>query len=240
MEKLINYVSLRSFAYSNDRLCIKPIKGIVLHFPGLGTSDMYFDDTDDGKYFAQLGIIYIIPYYNPWAWMNRQTVAFVDEILDVIFNEYSLDSELPVISSGLSMGGLSALVYTHYAKRTPVACVANCPVCDLPYHFTERADLPRTLYSAFGGYEGSFDKALESASPYHLAEEMPSKTAYYIFHCEKDSAVSIEKHSKKFVEKLSKGHRVKFLTVPDRDHCDLTEEMRLKYNECIISSIILH
>ena len=55
---------------------------------------------------------------------------------------------IPVVSTGGSMGGQSALVYCAYSKRTPVACVANCPVCDTVFHFTERPDLPRTLYSA--------------------------------------------------------------------------------------------
>ena len=72
--------------------------------------------------------------------------------------------------------GKQYYVYTRYAAVTPVACVANCPVCDLPYHYTERPDLPRTLYSAFGDSDSeTLGDAMKKASPYHLAlkREMP-------------------------------------------------------------------
>ena len=113
--------------------------------------------------------------------MNRHTVDYTDELIDVLFREYDLPENLPIVSTGLSRGGLSALVYTAYAKRTPVACVANCPVCDLPYHYTERPDLPRTLYSAFGTYTGTLDEAMRSASPMHIVDKLPVSTAYYVF-----------------------------------------------------------
>ena len=135
------------------------------------------------------------------------------------------------------MGGLSALVYTAYAKRSPVACVANCPVCDLPYHFTERPDLPRTLYSAFGTYEGTMKEALRSASPLHLVENMPVASNYYVFHCEEDKAVNKQKHSDRFVEKMAANHYIEYYTVSERGHCDLTEEMWEKYNACILRSV---
>jgi dipeptidyl aminopeptidase/acylaminoacyl peptidase len=169
--------------------------------------------------------------------MNRQTAAYTDEIIDVLIRQYHLPDDIPIVSTGGSMGGQSALVYMVYAARTPAACVANCPVCDLPFHFTERPDLPRTLYSAFGTYEGTLNEALESASPYHLTEKMPDAD-YYIFHCEADGAVNKQKHSDRFVEKMKADHRITYYAVPDRGHCDLTPEMRQKYNEAIISSIL--
>jgi dipeptidyl aminopeptidase/acylaminoacyl peptidase len=198
---------------------------------------MFSEDTNEGKLFAEHNILYIIPYANPWAWTNRQTAAYTDEIIDVLIRQYHLPDDIPIVSTGGSMGGQSALVYMVYAARTPAACVANCPVCDLPFHFTERPDLPRTLYSAFGTYEGTLNEALESASPYHLTEKMPDAD-YYIFHCEADGAVNKQKHSDRFVEKMKADHRITYYAVPDRGHCDLTPEMRQKYNEAIISSIL--
>ena len=124
-----------------------------------------------------------------------------------------------------------------YAARTPAACVANCPVCDLPFHFTERPDLPRTLYSAFGTYEGTLQEALESASPYHLTDKMPD-AAYYIFHCEEDLAVNKAKHSDRFVKKLEEKRTVTYYAVPERGHCNLTPEMWQTYNEAILTSIL--
>ena len=49
MQKLITYENLRSFAYVNDRICEKPIKGIVLSFFGLGKTVTFDVDTKDGE-----------------------------------------------------------------------------------------------------------------------------------------------------------------------------------------------
>ena len=237
MEKIITMENLRSFAYVNDRICEKPFRGIVLNFFGLGCQAMYHDETEDGKYFAARGILYVTPYTNPWAWMNRHAVDYTDEILDVLFSTYGLDESTPVVSTGGSMGGMSALIYTKNAKRTPVACVANCPVCDTVFHFTERVDLPRTLYSALWYEEGTLDEVLRTVSPLHLAEEMP-KVPYHIFHCDKDTAVNIHQHSEKFVNAMkAAGHTVTFDIAPDREHCDLTEELHLKYKQYCVDAI---
>lgn len=236
MEKIITYENLRRFAYSNDQICVKPIRGIVLNFFGLNSTNMFDEDTKEGKRYAEKGIVYLVPYNNPWSWMNRQAVAYTDELIDVLISKYNLSEEIPIVSTGGSMGGLAALVYMAYAKRTPTACVANCPVCDLPYHFTERPDLPRTLYSAFWNYQGSLQDALESASPVHLAEQMPDAD-YYVFHCEADMAVNKQKHSDVFVEKLEKSHRVVYHAVPDRGHCDLTPEMWEMFFEYTVQAV---
>ena len=238
MEKKINYENLSFYAYSNDKLINGKIKGLVIDFFGLGCMAMYHNDTSNGKFYAENNVIYVVPYTNPWGWMNRDEVRLADEIIDVILENYNLDGAvLPIVSIGGSMGGLACIVYTKYAKYTPVGCVANCPVCDLPYHYTERVDLPRTLYSAFYSYEESMEDALKSCSPLHLAKELPKKTEYTIFHCEKDSAVNIGMHSDQFVKELSKYRSVNYYTVPDRDHCDLDEENEKKYLEAALEYI---
>ena len=237
MEKIITIENLRNFAYCNDQICKKPIKGIAVSFFGLGGAYMYDEDTEDGKRFAQEGILYVMPYQNPWAWQNKQNVSYTDEIIDVLFEAFDLPEDLPIVSIGGSMGGLSALVYMAYAKRTPAACVANCPVCDLPYHYTERPDLPRTLYSAFFHYEGTMQEAMESASPLHLVDRMPAGSKYYVFHCEQDLAVNKQKHSDGFVEKMKANHDIHYYAVPDRGHCDLSEEMKQLYYQHIIDTV---
>jgi len=236
MEKIINYENLRSFAYSNDKIIVGDIKGIVLNFYGLGNTKVYGDDPGEAFEYAEKGLVYLIPYYNPWCWMNKQTVEYVDEIVEVICEKYNLDESVKVISTGGSMGGLSALVYCAYAKITPCACVTNCPVCDLVYHYTERPDLPRTLYSAFGEYEGTMEDALKSCSPFHLVDKLPN-IPYTIFHCEKDHAVNLEHHSKKFVDAMQLTHEIELKTVPFRGHCDLSAEARVEYTNAIMNRI---
>lgn len=228
-EKLITYANLRNFAYTNDQICTRPIRGVVLFFTGLNGCAVYNEDAEESRFFAERGILYIIPYNNPWAWMNRQAVAYTDEILDVLFRALALPADMPVISTGKSMGGLSAIVYTAYAKRTPTACITNCPVCDAVYHYTERPDLPRTLYSALFSYEGSLDTALRSISPLHLVKRLPY-VRYHIFHCEEDMAVSLQQHSRPFAEAMTQlGHHITLETVPDRGHCDLPEEVYARF-----------
>lgn len=233
MEKIITYEKLRNFAYVNDQIVKKPIKGIALNFFGLGCQAMYWDDDKYAKFFAENGILWVVPYNNPWAWMNKQAVDYTDEIIDLLIEKYELPNDIRIVSSGGSMGGYSALLYTMKAKRTPVACVADCPVCDMVYHFTERVDLPRTIYSAFYNENGTLDEILESNSPYHLAEKMP-RVKYHVFHCDKDSCVNIDKHSRAFVERMEEcGQSITFDIVKDRDHCQLTPEAEEKYlNYC--------
>lgn len=237
MKHVISYENLRLFAYSNDKICRKPIRGLVLDFFGLGSINMYEGETAEGEHYAEKGVLYIVPYYDPWAWMNMRTVKFADELVDVLFEKYGLGENTSIVSSGGSMGGLGSIVYSRYAKRTPVSCIANCPVCDLPFHYTERPDLPRTLYSAFGDYDlETLEHAMETASPLHLVPELPD-IYYYIFHCEADKSVDKRKHSDKFVAEMVKTHRITYFTVPDRGHCDLTDEMKAKYRECILEHI---
>ena len=222
MNKIITYETIRSFAYVNDNVCKKPIRGIVVYFCGLNNKDMFDEDTNEGVYYGEEGVLYVHPYNNPWSWMNAQAVAYTDEIIDAIFDHFKLPEDTPIVSMGQSMGGLASLVYTRYAKRTPIACISNCPVCDLVYHFTERPDLPRTIYSAFWNEEGELNDILKKYSPVHLAPEMPD-AKYYIFHCDKDKSVNLASHSQKFVAAMNEcGKGVELEIIPDRGHCKLT------------------
>lgn len=237
MEKIINYENIRKFAYVNDAICKKPIKGIMIWFSGLGGMKMHNSDFTEAEFYAEKGILYVFPYNNPWAWMNKQAVSYTDEIIDVLFEKYNLAEDIPIVSSGLSMGGQSALVYTVYAKRTPVACVVNCPVCDTVFHFTEREDLPRTLYSSLFNEPGTLDDALKNISPLHLIDKMP-KVKYHIFHCNEDEAVNIDAHSEKFVAEMKRrNYDLTYDIIVGKGHCSLTLDMGRKFADYIIDSI---
>ena len=232
MTNTITYETLSYYAATNAEIALKPIRGMVLTFHGLGFASMFSEHDEYDKLLAEQGILRVIPYYNPWCWMNRQTVDFVDEIIDVLAEHFGLEAGFPIISTGGSMGGLCSLTYAAYARRTPAAVISNCPVCDLPYHFTERPDLPRTLYSAFGTYDGTLDEALRSASPLHLAQNgaMPD-IPYYLFHCTEDKAVNKERHSDRFVAAMQTiGRDVTYTAVADRGHCDLSPDARKEYD----------
>ena len=85
MEKIITIENLRNFAYCNNQLCKKPITGLVVSFFGLGGASMFSEETENGVLFAEEGILYVVPYQNPWAWQNKQNVSYTDEIIDVLF-----------------------------------------------------------------------------------------------------------------------------------------------------------
>ena len=240
MVKMITYENLRNYAYSSDKICSKPIRAIAVSFLGLNGCGIYNEDTSEALFLKDSGIIFVVPYTNPWSWMNKQAVDYTEEVLDVLFEKYSLPDDLPIISMGGSMGGLSSIVYTKYAKRTPSAVIANCPVCDLVYFFNERYDVQKSVYSAFWYEKDNFQDALEAHSPMHLAKELPD-IPYHIFHCTDDKSVNIDDHSRKFVGKMrSLGHDITFDTVEGRGHCDLTEEMKNKYLAYVIKEAEKH
>ena len=220
MKTVITPSSLRSFAYLNDRVLSGKPRGLVFDFLGLGGMSMHGEDTPRGEKFGRAGVLYCVPYLDPWNWMNPMAVRETDEIRAAIEERFG---PLPTVSSGGSMGGLCCLVWARYAAVTPDAAAANCPVCDLPYHYTERPDLPRTLYAAYGQQgENTLEEALEKSSPLHLAlrGEMPD-IPYTVYHCTADTAVNKERHSDRFVEALRIRTPVDYVAVPDRGHCDL-------------------
>ncbi len=222
MEKIITWDNLRDFAYVNASVCTEPVRGIVLWFMGLGVTEREDGESQSGIFCGRKGILTVLPYYNPWSWMNDQAAAYTDEILDVIFDHYGLPADLPIISTGVSMGGLASIAYMVKAKRTPAACIANCPVCDLPAHYNEQADIPCSLYSAFGQYGMPLDKAIRTVSPLHLVDELPD-VPYTIFHGDADRCVNKEIHSDRFVAAMRQaGRRVTYIEIPGGGHDYLT------------------
>ena len=235
MKTVITADNLRSFAYLNSAVLVGEPRGLVLEFKGLGGMDMYGEDTPRGVFFGKRGVLYCVPYLDPWSWMNPFAVRETDEIVDAVFSRYGT---LPIVSTGGSMGGLACLAYTRYGKITPAVCAANCPVCDLPYHYTEREDLPRTLYAAFGASgEETLEDAMKKASPLHLAEagEMPA-IPYAVFHCTADRAVNKEKHSDRFVAALREYAPVRYVPVEGRGHCDLGPAWA-DFDQAILSAV---
>jgi dipeptidyl aminopeptidase/acylaminoacyl peptidase len=161
----------------------------------------------------------VYPYYGPWAWMNREARAMVDDLVDAVYAAYRLPGRTPLICTGGSMGGQASLLYARYAKRAVRACLANCPVCDLKFHFHERADLPPTIRHAMLGYAGSFHSLLAEHSPLHQVAAMPD-IPYLIIHGGKDRAVAKARHSDKMVAALRRRKlKVEYIEVPGMGHC---------------------
>lgn len=229
--------TIDSYAFTNRELIEGTPKGIILCFHGLGHTALRNEYTAFEERCAREGVLTVFPYYGPWSWMNMTAVRYVDEIVAVLRGMYGLGADVPVVSSGGSMGGLSALIYMRYAAVTPAACFANCPVCDLPFHATERPDLPRTVYLAFCGYECGLEAALKMHSPLHQAAEMP-KVPYYVVHGCADAAVNKAMHSDRFVAAMrAAGHRIVYREVPGMTHCNFETcpDERAAYEDAMLS-----
>ena len=228
---------LERFAYANFPAPGVPARGVVVDFMGLGNQWMSKpEDGPRGAAFAAAGAVYVVPYLDPWNWMNAGAVAATDRILDLVFGRAGLPADAPVVSTGGSMGGLCALVWPRNTRHRVAAVAANCPVCDLPFHYAERPDLPRTLRAAFGA-EPDFAAALRARSPLHLAPELPD-VPHAVFHCTEDRLVDKAAHSDKFVAAMrALGRRVEYVEVPGRGHCDLDDAAKRRYADFALEAL---
>ncbi len=232
----MNYANLRSFCFSNDAQITGPIRGLIIAFGGLGGQGTYRDRADNSDELAELGLVYVRPYLDPWNWMNERAVAQADEMIDVILDHYGLQG-LPVCSSGGSMGGHGALLFAKLSHQHIVSCVSCSPVCDLVYHYSERPDVARTVYSAYGPAEDIL-ALIEKRSPVQIADELPD-IPYIIYHGDADDQVSKAAHSDRLVARLrALGRRVTYIEVPGGEHCHLSPEMAVEYNQNIIHTLI--
>lgn len=229
--------SVELYAYTNHHLLEGTPKAILLIFHGLNLFQLREEPSDLEKLAAGRGVLTIYPYYGPWCWMNRDSLRFVEDVVDAAIARSNLPDDIPVITLGGSMGGFSSLNYALYGKRTPKACFADCPVTDLPYHATERPDVPRTVYLAYAGYDYSLTEALLYHSPMHHIAELP-RIPYHVLHGAADIKVNPALHSERFVEAMkAAGHQITYTKVPEMQHCRLNEfpEAQAEWWERIMS-----
>ena len=212
---------IRQVAWVGDEFVRGKVRGVILTFHGLGGGHKGGPSTEDLAW-ADAGGLVVNPYYGPWSWMNRLARAFVDGLVEDVYAAFSLPAKAPLICVGGSMGGLSSLLYTRYARRPVRACLAVCPVCDLKYHFSERPDLPATIRYAFRGYPEDFDQVLAEHSPLQQVAHMPD-IPYLIVHGVQDTAVSKAHHSDPMVAAMRKlAMNVIYREVAVMKHCSPT------------------
>jgi len=214
---MITPVLLDKFAWLSTEYVKQPITGIILRFPGLGSVGLKSDPDPSDLEWGNAGAITVAPYQDPWGWMNPTVVTFIDDLVDAIRLRHQLGSEVPILSTGGSMGGHAALLYSMKSRHRVAACMALWPVCDLPFHYTERPDLPRTMHHAFGSYEDVSAK-LEQHSPLHQVKDMPD-IPYLIVHGDKDTSVKKAAHSDPMVAAMRQRQlRLEYVECPNLGH----------------------
>ena len=221
MEKLMTVENLRNFAYLNENALKLPLRGMILSFAGCGGMEWFTEDTARGKFFGERGILYVLPYNNPWNWMNKQAVEYTNEVLDVVHKKYSALARLPMAITGLSMGGCDAMIYSLRGRYKPNAAVLNCPACDLEYQFRKVELFQRIFYSAFWHEEGTVEEIFRRQSPICLADQLPF-IEYVFYHSETDEILDKHAHSDAMVAKLRQlGHKVTYHEFTGCAHAEL-------------------
>jgi dipeptidyl aminopeptidase/acylaminoacyl peptidase len=209
----------KEIAWIGDQQVKGPIKGVILTFHGLGAPGVKTEAEGEELVWAENGYLVIFPYYGPWCWMNRQARDIVNQVVDAVYAEYNLSDSTPLLAYGGSMGGFSAILYCRYAKRPITACIANCPVTDIKFHFSERNDLPRTFRTAYWGYDNTFEESMTEHNPMDQVEYMPD-IPYFIMHLTGDPAVNKKAHSDRFVAKMREnGKTIIYKEIEGVGHC---------------------
>lgn len=213
---------MKAVAFITDEFVKGPITGVIVSFHGLGDPGVRSIPNYTESEWGSVGGLVVMPYAGPWSWMNRQARAMTDELIEAVYREFKLASSVPLIFNGGSMGGFCSLLAARYTRHPLKACAAVFPVCDLKYHFSERADLPRTIHHAFCGYSEPMEALFKEHSPVDQVEKMP-RIPYFVLHGDADKAVNKAAHSDRMIAEMRKHkHDVQYIEVPGMGHHDIS------------------
>lgn len=229
--KFINKDNISNYAFINTDALIYPIKAVCVDFHGYTDGTMMSKSEGKAKLFGENGIAWVFPYYSVWAWMSKSSQEFNEQVLDAVYEKLQLPDTVPLIITGGSMGGLTALCYQVYGKRKAVACAANCPVTDMGVFFRDFPDVRRAILSAHILDERPLEDVCDAYSPVKLVDRMPD-IPYLLIFGEKDMKIT-ERFMPEFVEKMKKtGHDVTCILQKDMSHCDINSHKEALYTWC--------
>ncbi len=209
---------IEDVAWTTQKWHTGDITGVIFRFHGLGAPALRGEMEGPEWEWTRAGALVVYPYYGPWSWMNRSARGLCDELIEKIYRQHHLDDSVPLIMTGTSMGGLSALLYTRYSKRPIKACAVAVPACDLQYHYGERPDVKRTVMCAFQGYSEELEPLLIEHSPLAQVGQLPN-IPYFFFHGGVDKAANKQQHSDRMVADMrARGLQVQYVEAPDVPH----------------------
>jgi len=228
----IAWERIDDFACGNYHEVKGPVRGIVIQHPWLGQEDKEPSDWDLRRRCTEAGVLYAHTKADPRGWMNDEEIALADGVVDALIGRFGLPADVPVVSCGMSMGAQGAIVFARYSRHNVVAAAANCPPCDLVYHYSERPDLPATFKHAFGDTPDLL-KRLERHSPLHLVKELPD-IDWFVAQSDADKFVSKTAHGDRFAAAMKGRPRFVYEIVPGRGHVDLGPSVYAKYCDFIL------
>lgn len=245
--ELFTFENLSYFTRNNINHIEGEIKGIVMEFPGLGGSSCLGGLVNMGEYktefalrCAKQGILVMYMYCGPWSWGNKGVVRIADLVIDALKKHYDLPDDIPVVSTGGSMGGIGALNFTIGSRHNVVSCMTACPCYDIIGKYSSYSvnpNFPRTFLAAVYNYDLSLADALKSITPCENIEAMP-KVPYYIVCNENDECFD-DDGMKEFAKDMeTAGLEVTLKYLPDTKHGEFTDEERASYQSFIIKSVL--
>ncbi|MBR7142816.1 MAG: prolyl oligopeptidase family serine peptidase [Clostridia bacterium] len=215
--KYINGENLLDYAFLNEDTLKRPLKGICVAFHGYTDATMYEESPEIARKLGEKGIAWVFPYYSVWAWMGKNSQIFVEQVLDAVYERLQADESLPLLISGGSMGGLTALNYVLRGKRKATACAVSCPVVDMNFNFEDHPSFRRALLSAHIEKEGDLHEILKQYSPSSFAHRLPD-IPYFLLFGELDTYYT-QKHRPLLVEPMKqRGLNVREWIHPEMGH----------------------
>lgn len=222
-DKLYIKDHINDFAFTNARFLRGAPKGVLLRLRGLCLDIPLMELTREGRKYAKEGILLVYPYTAPWSWMNPETVRMIDQILDGVCENLRLDTNIPLVVYGHSLGGYGALTYGVFGTHKPCASVAVSPICDLNYHATEHHGILVSMYHAFCHMEEKLGDTLYIRSPVNIISTM-LRIPYYIAYCSRDKQVDSVRHAIPLVTAMRQYEHDVRAVAENGEHCELSQE----------------
>ena len=236
--KYINANNIFDYAFINEDTLVYPLRGICVYFHGYTDSTMYESSHEIARALGEQGIAWVFPYYSVWAWMSRNSQEFNEQVICAAYERLKADESIPLIVSGGSMGGLTALNYLVYGKRKAIGCALNCPVTDMNRIFADFYDFRRAILSAHIDQEGDLEDVMGKYSPVRFADRLPQIPYLFVFG--ENDRYFIEKQMPPILERFE-HYRLPYELIiqPRMGHCDIRNhpDALSKYCDFIISLV---
>ena len=217
--KYINPNNLYDFAFLNEDTLVRPLKAVCICFHGFTDGSTFDKSGAEAKLLGEHGIAWVFPYYSVWAWMSPSSQEFNEQVLDAVYEKLGADETVPLIVSGGSMGGFTALNYLVHGRRKAIGCAANCPVTDFKRYFDDVPYGRRAVLSAHIENPAPLEDVLKMYSPVHCADKLPKVKYFFLFGGNDPYITDI--YMPLITEKLDEyGHDYDVLVQPGMAHCD--------------------
>lgn len=215
------------------------IKGIALYFTGLGHRHALGNDMAAAPVCAENGILYILPYYNSWCWMNKKAVKYIDAIIDTAIELYGISPDVPVGLYGGSMGGYNIFHYSIKSKYKIVAADLLCPCCNMEYElYCNENTLFRTYFDSALEDTDDFETYVRENSPVNMVDKLP-KIPYRFAVGLKDTALVVSQHSDLMIERMrAAGYDVTRVDYPEVAHCNLPHADRIEEHRWLCARML--